>query len=219
MHPEEDWRDLAQDLEFDATQTRERGSGVGGQDRCGCRRSGPAWFSRIRSRSCASGEPPGGGLERCRHPCIASSGCRGGSDLACAWRWSDCRMVVRRPACGSHDLEPDCPSPGRSVGTTACPTVPLDSPRYHAVGQLAKLLSYTKARRDAGLRRPGPRRPDSNRHLFNGQLTALPIELLRGRGNRCSEWLLGLASRSSGHVRHGHGLSRPRVLNCASARQ
>jgi hypothetical protein len=30
---------------------------------------------------------------------------------------------------------------------------------------LAKLLSYMKARREAGLRRPGPRGPDSNRHV------------------------------------------------------
>src|SRR5947209_15682997 len=42
-------------------------------------------------------------------------------------------------------------------------------------------LSYPKARLTAGLRCPGPRGPDSNRHLSDGQSVALPVELPRGR--------------------------------------
>ena len=47
---------------------------------------------------------------------------------------------------------------------------------------VGQLLSYAKARLEAGLRCPGPRRPDSNRHLSNGRLVALPVELLRDLG-------------------------------------
>lgn len=42
-------------------------------------------------------------------------------------------------------------------------------------------MGYSKARLTAGLRCPGPRRPDSNRHLSAGQAVALPVELPRGR--------------------------------------
>ncbi len=52
-------------------------------------------------------------------------------------------------------------------------------------GRTVGPLSYPKARLAAGLRRPGPRRLDSNQHLSNGQLAALPVELPRGRATEC----------------------------------
>src|SRR5438270_201680 len=66
------------------------------------------------------------------------------------------------------------------------PTTSAIVERYDLCGQ-SVALSYTKARREAGLWRPGPRGPDSNRHLSDGQAVALPVELPRGRARRCSD--------------------------------
>jgi hypothetical protein len=58
--------------------------------------------------------------------------------------------------------------------------------RYNSERTGGQQLSYSKARRTAGLLCPGPRRPDSNRHLSAGQAIALPVELLRGRAKGLS---------------------------------
>src|SRR6058998_2145757 len=70
---------------------------------------------------------------------------------------------------------------GCGAKTLRCASVRHCTASYNPTWTVGKLLSYSKARLTAGLRCPGPRAPESNRHLSNGQLAALPIELPRDR--------------------------------------
>src|SRR5207244_8406874 len=57
---------------------------------------------------------------------------------------------------------------------------------------------------------------DSNRHLFNEQLTALPVELLRGRASCVATSQRLPQDGSSGRVVRGHG---PFRRQCARMRE
>jgi hypothetical protein len=58
----------------------------------------------------------------------------------------------------------------------------MTTERYDVRGQSGLLVEVpTRRPARAGLRCPGPRGPDSNRHHSDGQSGALPVELPRGR--------------------------------------
>src|SRR5262249_52841459 len=78
-------------------------------------------------------------------------------------------------------------------------------------------LSYPKARLAAGLRCPGPRGPDSNRHPPNGQFVALPVELPRDRARGLAmPWSVRKMAETGVHVVdiYAPGVSK---TTCASA--
>ena len=90
----------------------------------------------------------------------------------------------------------------RGVGGVACATVRECTPkRLRFETDRRSPIELLEGPPQAGLRCPGPRRPDSNRHLSAGQAVALPIELLRGRAR-------GVAMHGSDRKMPGRGKRR-----------